>query len=226
MVPLALADQFRELGEIELDRLDDARLLGHLVAARGALALEQATLALHIFVFRLEPWVVGRVSDKVPASEIELVVGDVFDSVIGQSFSEERTPWKGDSEASLRAWMKTLIARRIADHYRKPRPRLELLPEEHQGDEGLWGPDAGQEPDHSAAVAVMDAFDRCLAELSDVHAEVVRVAVLDGHPSKEVAERINADDHKLDRPMSDANVDKITSRFRKKLRAMLADGDD
>lgn len=221
-----MAKQFRELGEIELDRLDDARLLAHLAAARDAGELGQATLALHIFVFRLEPWVVGRVSAKVPPSEIDLVVGDVFDSVIEQSFSAERTPWKGNSEASLRAWMKTIIARRIADFHRGSRPRLEPLPEEHQGNEDVWGHDAGQEPDRSAEVELMDMVERCLAEFSDAHAEVVRLAIYDDLPSKQIAERINAGEHDLERPMSATNVDKITSRFRARLRELLTEGDD
>lgn len=222
-----MAERFRALTDIELDGLDDAALLSHLVRAREVEALEQATLALHVFVFRLEPLIAARVSGKVPPSEVELVVGAVFDSILEQSFSSERAPWDGRSEASLRAWVRTITQRRIADSLRSPRPRLDSLPEEHHGDSDSWSEDVAVELDPAGEIEVIDAVERCLSELSETHAEVVWLAVFEDLPTKEVAERVGANPAGPDSAsMSPANVDKIKSRFRARLRELLVEGDD
>lgn len=221
-----MAKRFRELSDLELDQLDDGALLAQLVAAREHGALEQATLALAIFVYRLEPLVVARVAAKVPVSEVDHVVGEVFDSVMSQSFEPDRSPWEGSSEASLRAWINTIVRRRIADRTRSPRPRLDPLPEDNRDDPDVIGGDAGIELDRAGEVAVMDLAERCLTELSDAHAEAVWLAVFEDLSSKQVAERINASGYDLDQPMSDTNVDKIKSRFRQRLGELLAEGDD
>ncbi len=72
-------------------------------------------------------------------------------------------------------------------------------------------------------MVVQSVIDECLEGLSDQHRMVVEVNVFDGLDAAGTAERVNAEFPDLDPPMSEANVHKIVSRFRKCIRELLAD---
>ena len=67
-------------------------------------------------------------------------------------------------------------------------------------------------------MVVQSVIDECLEGLSDQHRMVVEVNVFDGLDAADTAERVNAEFPDLDPPMSEANVHKIVSRFRKCIR--------
>jgi DNA-directed RNA polymerase specialized sigma24 family protein len=220
-----LTGPFRELDDLQMDRLEDEELIGHLVRAREAGHHEQATLALRMFVYRYEPQIFGRVAGKVPDHEVEQVVSTVFKSIFDQVFDGEREPWSGESVASCRAWTFKIVARRIADFYKKPTLRTAPLPEEHHEAEEIFGPDAATSPDATGAVEIEQIVEARMRELSPPHRHVVELAIFGDLPSNEVAEETNGKYPDLDPPMNATNVDQIKSRFRASLKGDLGEDD-
>ena len=104
------------------------------------------------------------------------------------------------------------------------------LPEEHEREEEIWGA-AGEVPDPTEAIVERSVSDQALAKLGEVHRRVVELAGpadlgFDGRPAKETASMINDQlGAQLDDPMTDVNVHKILSRFRKCCRKILEASD-
>ena len=68
-------------------------------------------------------------------------------------------------------------------------------------------------------------IEECLEPLSDAHRTVVELNVFQDLDATETAKRVNDALPDLDPPMSEANVHKIVSRFRKCVREKLEDDD-
>ena len=68
-------------------------------------------------------------------------------------------------------------------------------------------------------MVVQSVIDECLEELSEAHRDVIELNVFQDLDAPTTAERVNEKHPDLDPPMSQANVHKIVSRFRKCLTA-------
>jgi RNA polymerase sigma factor (sigma-70 family) len=214
-----VAQGFRPLSDAELDRLDNDALIAHIGAARGAGRPEDAERALGILVFRHLDDVRRRVSIKVPLADVEDVAMEAVTSAIRAAFD-------GSAVGQFRAWLNRIVRRRIADHYRRAasRPEEAPLPEEHSEAEEIWGR-AAISPDETGLVDLESVVDEVLEGLSDVHRRVVELFVFEDLPARETADEVNAElGNALDPPMSVDNVNQITSRFRRALRARLEGG--
>ena len=64
-------------------------------------------------------------------------------------------------------------------------------------------------------------IDQCLEGLSELHRDVVEHNVFEDLDANDTADQVNKDHPDLDPPMSQANVHKIVSRFRKCVRERL-----
>ena len=205
---------FRELSDIELNRLEDDELIAYIRAARDAGRLAAARLGLQIIVFGHMDDVRRRVALKVPPHAVDLVAGEAFTSAFTSAFD-------GTSVGEFRKWLDTIVRRRIADFTRVKRPREQLAAaddERASQDEPAVEPDIG-------LVEAQSAVDQVMAELNPVHARVIDLYVFsDEQPSaKEVAARVGEE---CGDPLKESNVHKIAQRFRDRLKELLrGDGD-
>ena len=201
---------FKERSEHELAAMPEDRLIVYLLAAREAGA--ETGLPVSILVYKLMRDVRRRVSMKVPAEAVEEVSEAVLLSALTSRFD-------GASVGEFRSWLSTIIKRRIADHHRSPKTdvRLVPLPDEHEGDDDVWGSRAAV-PFEGDAIDVERALKQALGELNPEHREVVRLYVFEDLPAAEVAQRVDG--------ISETNVHKIAQRFRDRVAELLPDGDD
>jgi len=201
---------FKEKGEHELAAMPVHALIAYLLDARAGGA--PTDLAVSILVYKLMHDVRRRVAMKVPAEAIDEVAETVLLSALTSSFD-------GASAGEFRAWLTTIIKRRIADYHRSPKTgvRLVPLPDEHEGDDEVWGRRASV-PFVGEAIDVERALDQARRELNPGHLEVVGLYVFDDLPAGEVAARVEG--------ISEANVHKIAQRFRDRVSDLLSDRDD
>ncbi len=194
---------FNPLQPSDFDRLSDEQLIGHAVSAREAGDSNQARAAIGQLVGGRIALVRSWVVKSVPAGEVDDVVAEVFASVMRAAFD-------GRSMGEFINLLKTITARRIADHTRdaKKRPKTTPLPD---GDNEVWTEEPSA-PSEEGAVELEDLVERELSKLSEDHRRVVE-SKLEGHSSQEVAGGTPG--------MTAVNVDQITSRFRKALREAL-----
>jgi DNA-directed RNA polymerase specialized sigma24 family protein len=156
-----------------------------------------------------------RVKLKVPAFAVEFVASNAMISAITSAFN-------GQSAGEFHAWLNTIVDRRIVDYHRRGRVDQVPLPDEHRGDEAVWGQLPGV-ADETGAIEVENLVEELLAGLSLVHREVVELAVFDQLSatdiSREVAARFPGEKISAD------NVYKIAQRFRDSLRDRLESED-
>lgn len=205
---------FRPRSDLELNDWSDDDLIAHIRAARAAGDRKQARLALQILVFGHHENIRRRVRMRVPREDVDLVAGAAFDSAFKAALD-------GNSVGEFHGWLNTIVDRRVADYHRKDRPRwVELI------EDGLNGRPEGEDDPGIERIDARSAIDQALGELSDLHRTVVERALLsDEEPTaQDLADRIN-EHHGADPPMTTSNVHKITSRFRERLRQILAEGD-
>ena len=203
-------DGFKEKGEHELTAMPEDRLIAYLLAARAGGA--PTGLAVSILVYKLMSNVRRRVAMKVPAEAIEEVAEAVLLSALTSDFD-------GSSVGEFRSWLSTIIQRRIADYHRSPKTdvRLVPLPDEHEGDDEIWGERASV-PFEGEAIDVERALARARSELKPEHQEVVLLYIFEDLPAAEVADRVDG--------ISETNVHKIAQRFRDRVSELLSGGDD
>ncbi|MGI8461640.1 MAG: RNA polymerase sigma factor [Solirubrobacterales bacterium] len=206
---------FRKRDEFELDALTDEEVIEYIIDARAAGEGDAAIVALRILVYGYEPKLRSFVRGKVPSHEVDEVLMKVLDSGFTSVF-------EGEAIESFRAWIYMIARRRIADHLRRKRLTETPLPDEHEADDEIFG-DLQAHEDQTGFVEVAEIVELCLAELSEPHRRVIDLAVFAGYTAAEVCEIVNDDFPDLDTPMSESNVDKIKSRFRKCLRKLLGD---
>ncbi len=204
------AGGFKEKGEHELAAMPPDRLIAYVLDARANGA--PTGLAVSILVYKLMHDVRRRVAMKVPADAIDEVAEAVLLSALTSRFD-------GTSAGEFRAWLTTIIKRRIADHHRSPKTdvRLVPLPDEHEGDDEVWGRRAAV-PFEGEAIDVERALARAKSELRPAHLEVVLLYIFEDRPAGEVASRVEG--------ITEANVHKIAQRFRDRVNELLAGGDD
>lgn len=216
---------FRPLTESELAALQPERLITHHHEARRRGDHDQARTALGILVWGFIDRVRFWVWRSIPDEHVDDVVGEVIASALASSFA-------GTEVAQFGAWLKAIVRRRAADFLeaRKRRPEQAPLPEEHEGDEAIWGR-GGEIPDPTQEVVERSVVEQALGELNPVHRRVVELAGdqdlgFEHRPAREAAEMVNDQfSGELSDPMTDVNVHQILSRFRKRV-GDLIDGDN
>jgi len=216
---------FRTLNDNELSALTDEELIARQADARQASRPQDTSRALGHLLNRHRYRVWAWVQLKTPADAVEDVVSEVTVSAISSVL-------EGTTVGEYVEWLRTIVHRRVADYHRRKeaQPQFQPLPEEHEADEEIWESKLGREPeaqdDPADEVLLRDFIQPALDELSDVHRRVIELGGplglgFDHRPAKEVASQINDQfAGKLDDSMTDANVHKILSRFRNRLRKL------
>jgi len=201
---------FRELQEQELTALDDDGLIDYIRNARAAGKGDAVTLALRILVFGYLSTVERRVALKVPPEDVADVALDAMESAIRSAFD-------GESVGEFRSWMHTIVNRRIVDYWRSPQRKLDTvpLPEEHEREDDQWG-DVSSVQFEGVAVDAQKAIDTAYQELNAEHQRVIDLYVFDDRPAAEAAQETGA---------SEQNVHQIASRYRRRVRELLDNGD-
>jgi len=206
-----LADgNFRERSELELTDLSDEQLIDYIRAARAAGRGDAVTLALRILVFGYLENIERRVALKVPDRDVSEVAARAMESALKAAFDEE-------SVGQFRSWLNTITSRRIADYHRdrEDDPRFDPLPNEDEGDDEVWGEIAGREYE-GVRLDAEQAIQTAFGELSADHQAIVDAYIFADQPAADVARA---------RDTTEANVHQVASRFRKRLRELLDDGD-
>jgi RNA polymerase sigma factor (sigma-70 family) len=209
LTPLA---GFHELPEGQLATLSDDRLIDYMRRARDAGRHDAMTPAIGVLVYGYWANLVGRARLKLPAADAEEVAGEAVASAIASAFD-------GKSIGEFRAWLHTILARRIADYLeaRKRRPRTTPLPSEHQGEQNVWGAEPAAEFEGEALFA-HNCLSRAYEEIDEPrHRRVVELYVLGPHAAAETAELVGGG-------MTEANVHQIASRFQRRFRTLLEEG--
>ena len=204
--------RFDRLNDAQLDDLSDEEILAYINSARAVGDTEAATTGLQVLVYGYMDSIRLWVGRKVPRHEVDELAEVAMVSAMVSTLD-------GRTMGEFRSWLYTIVKYRIADHYRKG--RLEEQPLFAEGDD--HAPTVPGVEDGMSAVDLGAAIEEAMQGLDDVHRRVVEIAILDDQPAKLTAEMINAEsDGGLRTPMSDANVHQIATRFRKRLRGILA----
>jgi RNA polymerase sigma factor (sigma-70 family) len=209
---------FRQLSDEELLRHDDDGVLDYIRVARRAGRPGEARRALKLLVLRNIKDVRRRVAMKVSREAVDDVTQEAMISAIGAAFV-------GESVGEFRSWLNTIVSRRIADHHRghEGDPDTTTLPEEHEGDEDVWGRTPESREADANEMEVRLAIGELVEELSESHQVVVVLYCYMQWPAAEAAEETNR--RIPDAGMTENNVQQIGSRFRKALRKRLGGGD-
>jgi RNA polymerase sigma factor (sigma-70 family) len=203
---------FHELSDGQLATLSDDQLIDYMRRARGADRHDAMKPAIAVLVYGHWANLVNRARLKLPAGDAEEVAGEAVASAIASAFD-------GKSIGEFRAWLHTILGRRIADYLeaRRRRPRTTPLPSEHEGEEDVWGAEPAAEFEGEALFAE-DCLGRAYEEIDEPrHRRVVELYVLRPHTAAETAELIGAG-------MTEENVHQIASRFQRRFRALLEEG--
>jgi len=207
----------RPVTDEELRRLADERLLERIRACAKAGQAPEARRTLEELVLRYADDVRRRVSMKVPRDHVDDVAQMALISAIAAAFG-------GTSIGEFRAWLNTIVARRIADFTRARVAQPDIVPlvEEHGDDDDTWGSALeGLEPD-AAEVDVRVVIAETIEEFNEAHRAVIVLYAYMNRSAAQTAEEINARlGDRLDPPMTEANVQQIGSRFRRRLRENL-----
>jgi RNA polymerase sigma factor (sigma-70 family) len=203
---------FRELPEHQLQPLSDDDLIAYIRAAREAGRHDAMKPAIGVLAFGYWDNLVNRARLKLPESDVEQVAGEALESAIASAFD-------GRSVGEFRSWLHTILSRRIADHWQKRERTLptERLVSEHQGAEEVWGeePAVGFEGD---ALHAQECVRLALAELPEAHRQVVGLYVLGPHSAAAVVDRMGDG-------MTEANVHQISSRYQRRVKELLDEGE-
>ena len=205
---------FQELSEHQLGAMSDDRLIAYLRAARAAGRPEAMKPALATLVFGYWDILVSRARLRLPASDAEDVAGEATASAIASAFD-------GNSIGEFRSWLHTILTRRVADYHeaRKRRPQTTELVTEHGDDEQVWGHEPAV-PFAGDALFASQCLTRAQSELKDDgHRRAIDLYVLGPMSAAEAAAE-------LGHGMTEANVHQIASRFQRRFRELLEQGND
>ena len=199
---------FRELKEHELAELPDEALISYIQTTREAGRTEAMTLALGVLVFGYLDIVRRRVALKVPPSDVEDVAHEALLSAIRSAFD-------GESVGEFRAWLNRITVRRIADYHRRRETRPDTIPLLSGQEEDDWG-DVPTTEFEGSRVDAERAIETAYGTLSAAHQRIVDAYVFEDKPAAEVADEEGT---------SEDNVHQVASRFRRRVRDLLEDGD-
>ena len=201
---------FRERPDRELERLSDEELIEYIVGARDAGRLDACNRAGAILVHGYWDIAVARCRLKVPPADAEDVAGQAVVSAI-TTFA-----FAGGSIGEFRGWLHTIVDRRIADYHRARERKSppEALPETGGDEDAVWGVEPWEEGE-AGAIDVQSVVDQAFAELSETHQRVVELYGFEDLSAVDAAAQIP--------DMTEANVHQIYTRFRARLRELLAE---
>jgi DNA-directed RNA polymerase specialized sigma24 family protein len=208
--------------EAELARLSDEQLLAWIGVARDAGDLDAAKRGSGMLAFRHAKRVTDKVKVRTPPESVEDVVMNVMESAIRSAFD-------GKFMGEFGSWINTITRRRIADFHeaRKRLPDTTLLPDEHEGDEGVWVSIGIEEVD-IAMVGYREIADRLCAQRNEVHRAVIKLygPVEIGYLEYDAASTADEVNRLFpDARMTAQNVYKIWSRFQQDFADALEDSD-
>jgi RNA polymerase sigma factor (sigma-70 family) len=204
---------FRALPEHQLNGLSDEQLVDHMRAARSAGRHEAMKPAIAVLVYGYWDNLVNRARLKLPQADAEDVAAEAAASAIASAFD-------GRSVGEFRAWLHTILSRRIADYHEARRRRVKTteLPGEHAGEEDVWGDDPAV-PFEGDALFAQQCLARAYDELEDDrHRQVIDLYVYGPDSAAQSAATVGD-------AMTEANVHQIASRFQRRFRELLAEGD-
>ncbi len=201
---------FRPRTDHELSKLTDEKLIAYVREASRAGDVAASKHALAHLVFGYRAIVRARVALRTPREHVEEVTQEALERAYGAAFA-------GSSEGEFRAWLFTIAKRTVADWHRrrKRRPKETRLPSEHVDSEDVWG----EEPASAGETGALElhmVVQQVMSQLNDTHRRVVELHVFDALSAADVCARIDG--------MSEGNVAQIASRFRKRLRVALGEG--
>jgi len=199
---------FRELREHELTQLPDERLIAYIAGARAGGKTDAMTAAVRILAHGYYAIVENRVRLKVPKEHVADVTHDAITSAMTAAFD-------GESVGEFRSWLHTITQRRVADFHRSREGRPDTVPLPSHGDEGAWGDEIAVEFE-GVSIDAERAIDTAMGELSEVHAEAIDMNVFEDLPAGKVAAQLG---------LTEQNVHQIKSRFKKRVRELLDEGD-
>ena len=207
----------------DLTTLSDDELIALAVPAREAGDHGRVREVLGVLIYRRLPNVKRRVAIRVPAADVEDVAMDAVLSALRAAFD-------GSSVGEFVNFLNTIVARRIADYHRRNEVKTTRLPEEAEGEDNAWADKLGAgDPDDWVADTIDSSvvIRKALDELSEVHHRVVELFAFNQLNANETAEGVNMEyESELEKPMSETNVHKIASRFRKRVRELLEEADN
>jgi RNA polymerase sigma factor (sigma-70 family) len=204
-----LAD-FRELPDHHLQALSDEQLIAYMRSARDAGRHDAMKPAIAVLAYGYWDTLVNRARMKLPESDAEQVAGEALESAIASAFD-------GKSVGEFRSWLHTILSRRIADYWQKRERTLQTRPLPQPGDEEFAGHEPAVEFEGDALHA-QECVRHALEELPEAHLEVVQLYLFGPHSAVETAELVG-------NGMTEANVHQISSRFQKRVRDLLDEGD-
>ncbi len=170
--------------------------------------------ALGVLVYGYWDVLVNRARLKLPPSDVEDVASEAMFSAIASAFD-------GKSVGEFRAWLHTILSRRIADHLeaRKRKPQTEKLATEHAGEDEVWG-DEPSEEFSGEALHASECIKQAYREIeNEQHRRAIDLHIF-GPNSRPLRPRRRSADG-----MREDNVHQIASRFLKRVRELLDEGD-
>jgi RNA polymerase sigma factor (sigma-70 family) len=202
---------FRELPEHHLQTLSDEQLIAYTRTAREAGRHGAMKPAIAVLAYGYWDTLVNRARLKLPESDAEQVAGEALESAIASAFD-------GSSVGEFRSWLHTILSRRIADYWQKRERTIPTRPLPQPGDEEFAGrePEVGFEGD---ALHAQECVRQALEEVENpLHRRVIELYVFGPHSASEAASLAGEG-------MTEANVHQIASRFQKRVKELLDEGD-
>jgi len=201
--------------------MGDEEVVAYIAAAREIEAADAVKDAMGILAYGYQDAILARIRAKVPREFVEDVAMEVMASMLTSAFD-------GKVIGEFRAFMFTIVSRRIADFHRKreSEPDQDRLPTGDGDDDGVWGNDASTD-DETGVVALREIVATVLGKRSAEHREMIRLygpELLDGEDlsAAGVVERLAADGVET----SESNVQQVWHRFKVELATELQSGED
>ena len=145
---------------------------------------------------------------KLPAHAVEDTAGEVIASANTSSYT-------GESIGQFKAWLNTIMHRKIVDFYRERERTIDAEPlgSEHDDRPSLQP----LSPDDAGYVETQLVIESVLGELRDDHRRVVEIIVFQARSADDACAEVDG--------MTPDNAYQIVRRFRQRLRAAL-EGDN
>ena len=203
---------FRPTPPEQLNNLSDEDLIAYVLSARAAGARDEARAAIQILVYGHR----RDIERKVRLKMKEHAIDEVADKALLRAV---RSAFDGESVGQFKSWLWTIVSREVADWYRtqERRPVETALPEEHEGNEEIWGVSLSVEVDLDTGIDTRRCIERAMEGLNDQHRRVVELYWLEDANAKETAEQTGE---------TEDNVYQVANRFKKALRKCLEDDRD
>src|SRR3954470_10473469 len=175
---------FRPLLHEQLDTLTDEDLIEYVRSARDAGAPTEARAAIQILVYGHQRDIERKVRLKMKEHAVDEVADRALVRAVKSSFD-------GESVGQFKSWLWTIVSREIADWYelQKRRPEETVLPEEHEGNEEIWGVAGTVETDLDAGLDTGRCIERAMDGMNDHHKRIVELYWFEDASARATAEQ-------------------------------------